>query len=148
MVSRRCQYAVRALFELAKRHRQGPMRITDIARAQAIPVRFLEVILSELKQAGFVASQRGTQGGYVLLREPGALTVGEVIRFIEGPMAPVECLGRNSGENCPLYGDCVFLPMWQEAEAAVAQVYDGTTFQQLVEREIQMKRDQAPEYVI
>ncbi len=124
------------------------MRIADIARAQAIPVRFLEVILSELKQAGFVASQRGAQGGYLLLRDPAQLTVGEVLRFIEGPMAPVECVGRNSGENCPMYGDCVFLPMWQEAEEAVAQVYDRTTLQQLIEREMLMKQGCVPGYVI
>lgn len=134
-LSQKCQYALRAIFELAKRSGQGPVKIAEIAEAQAIPVRFLEVILSQLKQAGFTTSQRGSKGGYLLIRSPGELTVGEVIRFMQGPFGPVECVAGVSRGKCPLYGNCAFLPMWEKAQKAVSDVYNNTTFQGLVDQE-------------
>ena len=148
LVSQKCQYALRAIFELARRNSKGPVKIADIAKAQAIPVRFLEVILSQLKQAGFVTSQRGNKGGYLLLRLPDDLTVGEVIRFMQGPMGPVECVAGGSKDRCPLYGDCAFLPMWEKARKAISDVYDNTTFQDLVEQEDQRAGKRAPCYSI
>ncbi len=143
LISQKCQYAVRATFELAKRFGQGPVRIADVAEAQAIPPRFLEVILNQLKQGGFVISHRGSRGGYILSRSPGELRVGDIIRFVEGPFGPVVCaMGTNQNE-CPLYGDCVFLPMWERVRSAVSGVYDDTTFQSLVEQDAR----RAGEYV-
>jgi Rrf2 family protein len=86
------QYALRALFELSKLYNTGPIKISHIAEAQAIPLRFLEIILNQLKQAGFVGSVRGKEGGYYLARTPDTLSIGEVIRFIQGPMDPVDCV--------------------------------------------------------
>lgn len=137
LVSQKCQYALRAIFELAKRSGQGTVKIAEIAEVQAIPVRFLEVILSQLKQAGFVVSQRGSKGGYLLVRSPNALTVGEVMRFIQGPVGPVDCVAGGSKDKCPLYGDCAFLPMWERVRQAISDVYDNTTFQDLVNQEKQ-----------
>jgi len=76
LVSQKAQYALRAVFELARRHGKGWVKISDIADTQAIPIRFLEVILGQMKQAGFVVSRRGTEGGYMLAVAPGELTVG------------------------------------------------------------------------
>ncbi len=88
-VSQKCQYALRAVFELASRHGDAPTSIREIAQAQAIPPKFLELILVQLRKAGFVESRRGAHGGYFLAVGPAALTVGEIIRFIDGPIAPV-----------------------------------------------------------
>ncbi|MFW6107147.1 MAG: RrF2 family transcriptional regulator [bacterium] len=148
LISQKCQYALRALFELAKRRGQGPVRIADIAQAQAIPPRFLEVILGQLKQAGFVRSRRGNRGGYELDRPPESLAVGEVIRFVEGPIAPVVCAADKSRSACPLYGDCVFLPMWERVKGAISEVYDHTTFQDLVEQEARKGEEYVPSYTI
>jgi len=147
-VSRKCQYALRAIFELSRRSGQGPVKIAEIAKAQAIPPRFLEVILSQLKQAGFVASQRGNEGGYVMVQSPEELTVGEVVRFIEGPIGPVRCVADDSTDDCPLYGDCVFLPMWEKVGKAISDVYDKITFQDLVEQERQKAGEYVPSYSI
>jgi Rrf2 family protein len=147
MVSQKCQYALRAIFELAKRQGTGPVKIADIASVQAIPTRFLEVILSQLKQAGFVESRRGTEGGYLLSVAPAKLTVGEVIRFIEGPLGPVDC-GASTGQPCSLKGDCVFLPMWRRVEEAVREVYDSTTFADLIDDEKRMCSGVVREYSI
>ena len=148
LIPHKCQYALRAIFELAKRKGQGLVKITEIAEAQVIPPRFLEVILSQLKQGGFVASQRGKQGGYQLVRSPEKLTVGEVISFMEGPIGPVGCVAGDSAEDCPLYRQCVFLPMWEKVRKASSDVYDGTTFQDLVDQERQRAEEYVPGYVI
>ncbi|MCX5649471.1 MAG: Rrf2 family transcriptional regulator [Planctomycetota bacterium] len=136
--SQKCQYALRAVLELAKRLGEGPATASDIADAQAIPPKFLELILQELRQAGLVESRRGPQGGYLLAGDPRALTVGQVIRLIEGPFAPVSCIAAGdpgAPEPCPLQGRCAFLNMWERAHSAVAGVLDATTFQDLIEAE-------------
>jgi Rrf2 family transcriptional regulator, cysteine metabolism repressor len=91
-ISQKTQYAVRAVFELAKRKDIGATKITEFAEPQTIPKRFLEDILNQLKGGGFVESIRGKYGGYLLAREPKDLTVGEILRFIEGPVSRVECI--------------------------------------------------------
>lgn len=148
MVSQKCQYALRAVFELAKHYNQGPMKIGDVAKAQAIPARFLEVILSQLKQGGFVESRRGNDGGYLLIRPPQGLTAGEIIRFVEGPLGPVMCVTTNGDDHCPLHGSCVFLPMWEKARDAMSEVYDSATLQDLLEDEARMRGRMAPTYSI
>ncbi len=135
-VSQKCQYALRALFELSKRPGPGPTKVSEIAAAQAIPARFLEAILGELRRGSFVESRRGVNGGYILAVEPNALVVGDIIRFIDGPLTPVRCLGEDKGESCVLKGECAFMGMWNRARNAVAGVYDETTFQDLLEEEL------------
>jgi Rrf2 family protein len=147
-VSLKCQYALRAIFELARRNDSRPAKIAEIAEAQAIPPRFLEVILSQLKQGGFVESRRGSEGGYLLARSPARLTVGEVIRFMQGPVGPVECVVGKSRERCPLYADCAFLPMWEKVRDAISEIYDSTTFENLVEEARLKESKYVPSYAI
>ncbi len=135
-VSQKCQYALRAVFELAKRSREVPTTVSEIAEAQAIPPRFLEAILGQLRSGGYVASRRGAKGGYMLAAEPSALAAGAIIRFVDGPIDPVKCIG-GGGTDCPLYGNCAFIDMWSRAHDAVAEVYDTTSFQDLVDAESQ-----------
>ena len=148
MVSQKCQYALRAILELAKRRSEGAVKIHEIAEAQAIPPRFLEVILSQLKRGGFVESRRGNEGGYLLIRSPRRLTIGQVIRFIEGPLGPVGCISSGAHEDCPLRGECAFMPMWERARDAISAVYDGTTFDRLLEEDRRMRRTYVPSYAI
>jgi len=148
LVRQKSRYALRALLELAKRAGQGPVKVGEIALAQAIPTRFLEAILGQLKQGGFVDSKRGREGGYVLVRPPEKLTVGEVLRFMQGPLEPVECIGKAPREKCPLRENCVFMPIWEEAREAVSKVYDSTTFGELAEREGRRRGSMASNYAI
>ena len=134
-VSQKCQYALRAVFDLARRADRNAVRIADIAETQAIPARFLEIILSELKQGGFVVSRRGNEGGYLLARPASSITVGQVIRFVDGPLGPVKCIQGAPAKSCLLQGDCAFLSMWQEVKDAVSAIYDHTTIEDLVMRE-------------
>ena len=131
-LSQKCQYALRALFELSRRAGRGPLGIAEIAEAQAIPPRFLELILGQLKQTGWVQSYRGVHGGYALTVSPQEITVGKVIRLIEGPLKPVRCIAGQQGGDCRLRGKCAFMGLWDRAEKAVSQVYDSTSLGDLV----------------
>jgi len=147
-LSQKCQYAVRAVFELAKRQGTGAIKISEIAEAQVIPTRFLENILNNLKRAGFVESVRGKDGGYLLARSAKELTVGEIVRSVEGPLRPVECATGGKRGACSMYGHCVFLSLWKRAEEALEAVYDGTTFQELVIQEAEQTGTRALDFSI
>jgi Rrf2 family protein len=147
-ISQKTQYAVRAVFELAKRQGRGATRIGEVAEAQAIPQRFLENILNHLKGGGFVESVRGKDGGYLLVRPSEQLTVGQILRFMEGPLSPVECMVSGKKGSCSMYGSCAFRSLWRRAEKALEDVYDGTTFQELVEEEANDCQDRGADYSI
>lgn len=120
-VSVKGDYALRAIFDLAAHESRGPVRIAEIARRQKIPRKFLELILAGLKQAGLVESRRGVQGGYLLARPADAITVGEVLRFVESGPRP----GGRRRVATP------FSEMWREVERAVSEIVDRTTFAEL-----------------
>jgi len=148
-ISQECHYALRAVLELARRYHRGSAKNSEIAEVQAIPPRFLEVILSELKRGGFVGSRRGSSGGYVLLDDPAKLTVGSIIGFIQGPVEPVECVSAESHMECSLRESCALTRMWQRVKKAVTDIYDTTTFQDLLDEEMRLRRRQfVPSYAI
>ncbi len=148
LISQKSQYALRAIFELAKQYGQGLVKVTVVADAQAIPPRFLEVILGQLKQNGLVVSKRGCDGGYELIRPPDELTVGEVLRFVQGPLGPVECIADGKRDSCPTEGPCPFHHMWERVRDAMSGVYDSTTFQDLIESEKRTNQRYVPSYSI
>ena len=148
-ISQKCQYAIRALLELSKYHGSVPLKSGDIAARQSIPVRFLEVILNELKASGLVQAKRGVQGGFLLTCRPDEITVGRVIRLVDGPFDPVRCMNDSSkSPTCPLRENCSLIELWAQAKAAVEAVYDGTTFKDLVDREQALHRSLASNYCI
>lgn len=141
-LSNKCKYALRAIFELALRGSSAPVKIQQIAEAQAIPPRFLEVILAELKQGGFVESRRGKEGGYILARLANKLTVGEVIGFIQGNGV------KRDQKEPDLIGKYAFLRLWQDISNAISNIYDNTTFADLIKEELSKRRRYIPNYVI
>ena len=134
-VSQKCQYTLRALFELAKRQGGDPVTVAEIADAQAIPRRFLELIFLDLRSRGVIESRRGNQGGYVLAVSPETTTVGDVIRAVDGSLSPVKCVAGRSEEHCRLKNRCAFAGVWQKAQKAMEEVYDNTTLQDLIDDE-------------
>ncbi|MCY2930706.1 MAG: Rrf2 family transcriptional regulator [Planctomycetota bacterium] len=142
-VSQKCQYALRALFELAKCHKQG-VGLTPaswIARKQDIPGRFLGMIMNELAHGGFIQSRRGVKGGFALAKEAREITVGMVVRYVDGPIGPVSCV-RELRDDCGLAGNCAFIDFWRRVRDAVAGLYDGTTLQDLVDEEVGARSQQ------
>ena len=118
------EYALQAIFDLCSQPPGQPVRIADIARRQKIPQKFLELILASLKQGGFVESRRGAEGGYLLARRPEAISVGDVLRFVEGRQEERSRVRRQS--DSPL-GD-----LWERTDKAMDSVLDGANFAQLV----------------
>ena len=135
LVTKKNQYALRAVFELAKHHGKGPIKISHIADIQAIPERFLEVILGQLKKSGYVRSKRGYQGGYLLVVPPGELSVGDLMRFLQRDVALEKCMAPVPESNCPFQGDCAFFPLWRQVRDAIFDVYDKTTIQDLLDND-------------
>jgi Rrf2 family protein len=127
-VSVKGEYALRAVFELCSRSSSDPMKIAEIATRQRIPQKFLELILSQLKQGGFLNSRRGANGGYMLAKPPEGITVGEVLRHVEGSLSTAR---RN--EDHPRPSDSPFNDLWKEVDAALSNVIDRTTFADLLE---------------
>ena len=135
LITKKNQYALRAIFELAKHDGKGPQKISEIAKAQAIPEKFLEVILNQLKGSGLVNSKRGFYGGYYLIRSPEEITVGDIMRFLERDIDPIDCAALVPETNCPFKGDCAFFPMWNRIKESIFNVYDETTIQNLLDNE-------------
>lgn len=132
-LSQKSYYAVRAVFELAKAPAGKTTKIGEIAERQGIPAKFLEAILNQLKGGGFVESRRGAEGGYLLARQARSLSLGAVIRFVDGPLHPLASIAGQRGMGGDAL-DRVLAPVWIAAEKAVSDVYDGVTFQDLVDR--------------
>jgi Rrf2 family cysteine metabolism transcriptional repressor len=133
-LSTKGEYASRAMLELALRFEDGPLHIRDISAAQGIPERFLEQILLHLKRAGYLRSRKGPKGGYSLSKPPSRISVAEVIRVIDGPLAPIECVSVTAREVCPYERRCGLKSLWKEVRDAVAVILERTTFADLVER--------------
>ena len=123
-ISVKAEYALQAILDLAMQPPTQPVKIAEIARRQKIPQKFLELILVGLKQAGFVESRRGAEGGYLLSRRPEQLTVGEVLRFVEGPQQ-----GKGRARR---KAETAFSDMWKRVDSAVAGILEKTTFAELV----------------
>jgi Rrf2 family protein len=100
MISQKARYAFKALIALARSRPDETRQARDIAAAEQIPQSFLEQILLELRRAGLVASRRGRDGGHFLLKDPAKITFGEVLRLIDGPVAPLPCLSRTAYRRC------------------------------------------------
>ena len=141
MINQKCQYALRALFELSKAYGKGPVTISRIAREQDIPVKFLEAILNELKKGGFTDSRRGSGGGCFLRKHPREISVKEVLQFVQGDINPVGCVEAGKKTDCSFQRDCVFLPMWKKVHDAVNRIYGSTSFQTLLDQERLRKKD-------
>lgn len=130
MISQKARYALRALVALAKDRGDDPLMISEIADTQRIPKKFLEQILLDLKHHGIVMSRRGKAGGYLLLRTPDNVTFGEILRIIDGPVAPLPCLSRMAYRPCEDCGDegaCEVRRVFARVAEATRQVLDTTS---------------------
>src|ERR1700710_2355732 len=130
MISQRAKYALRALLALVEVRAGEPLMISEISRRKAIPKKFLEQILLELKRSGLVESRRGRLGGYVLARPAEKITFGEVLRLIDGPVALLPCLSKIAYRRCADCADekpCEIRHVFARVADATREVLDKTT---------------------
>lgn len=147
-ISTKGDYAARAVQELAMHYNKGPMQIEEIATRRKIPVRYLEQLLLILKRAGHVESKRGVRGGYSLAKPPSQITFGEIIRLMEGPVAPIFCVDPGNREKCPVELTCGFQGIWTEVRDAVSAILDTVTFEDICERVRLRSVPRTPSYSI
>lgn len=136
-LSRRSEYGLRALQALAASYGEGPLPTRDLAESNRIPVKFLEQILLQLKHAGIVRSRRGPSGGYLLARAPQEITLGKVVRALDGPLAPISCASQTAYErcSCPDESTCGLRQVMLKVRDAVADIMDHTTLADVVHRD-------------
>lgn len=128
-------YALKTVLDLALNYGNGVVTIHELAKRLDIPVKFLEQVLLDLKKGGFVESRRGKVGGYFLARSPAKMKLGEVIRFIDGPVEPIACANLNIPyKGCRNIYNCVFKDIWVNVATTICDIIDHTTFQDLCDR--------------
>lgn len=130
MISTRGRYALRVLADLAENADRGWIPMKDVAARQGISLKYLERIMPALAQHGYVAAMAGRGGGYKLARAPEECRVGEVLRLMEGTLAPVACLGPNA-PACGRAPFCATLPMWKKFQDLTNSFFDGITIADL-----------------
>ena len=138
-ISTKGRYALRLMLDLAYNHTGSFIPIKNISQRQDISDKYLEQIITQLSRAGLVKSARGAQGGYMLAKEPQEYTVGEILRLLEGNLAPVACVD-DTKEACPRADECVTMEVWREIKDAVNKVVDNITLADLVEQQRQKCR--------
>lgn len=128
------QYGLRAMVELARRYGDGPVSLGEVARVQGLSQGYLEQIAATLRDAGLLVSQRGASGGYVLAREPDAITVGNVIRVLEGEIVPMTCVTDEDScaAPCAREGQCATRDVWLIVRMQLEKTLDSTTLADLV----------------
>jgi hypothetical protein len=133
------EYALKAIFDLAEQGSKDPVKISDIARRQEIPQKFLELILANLKQGGFVTSRRGAEGGYLLAMPPENITMGAVLRYVEGPR------DKSRAED---HAESPFGDVWERVEKAISAELDNTNFAALCRDWVEKKNQFVPNWEI
>lgn len=128
-LSRRCKYALRALYCLNRRYSIGLLPVIEIAETEKIPRKFLEAILVQLRNAGLVESQLGKKGGYRLAKSPDSITIGAIVRVIDGPLAPLPCARETRSQLCEecVGQNCETRLIMRQVRDAIAGVLDHTT---------------------
>lgn len=130
-LSTRGEYGLRAMVDLALRYGEGPISLRSVAERQDISDHYLEQLIAVLRKAGLVKSVRGAQGGYSLGREPAKIKIGDVIRALEGPIAPVDCVNEEDPDCCARADSCVTKLIWEKVRDSITDVLDSITLEDM-----------------
>jgi len=134
MLSKKAKYGLKAMAILAKEYGNGPLLIGEIAKRERIPSKFLELILLELKKKGFLQSKKGKGGGYYLNKLPESISVGALIRALDGPLALIPCVSQMAYERCAECPDeetCGIRIVFKEVRESTVSILERTTLAQM-----------------
>lgn len=134
-VSTKGRYGLRMMIDIAMNQKEGPVSVRDVAVRQALSDKYLEQIITHANKAGLLNSVRGAGGGYLLSREASDITVGEILRAVEGDLAPVACVmeGEDEASSCDNADGCATFELWRDIKTAVDQVVDNRSLQDLID---------------
>jgi Rrf2 family protein len=137
MISKKTKYALKAVIYLAREYEKGPVLIADLARDEMIPKKFLELILLTMKNNGILMSKKGKKGGYYLAKSPRKVTMGQIVRLMEGTRAPVPCVSESSYEKCEeceSENTCGIRIIMKDVRDAIASILDNATLADVMEK--------------
>lgn len=135
-LSTKGRYGVTAMYDLAMHYGKGPVPLKLTAERQNISEHYLEQLMGGLRRAGFVRSSRGAQGGYELTKDPASITVGDIIRALEGPIAPVDCvIDDEPSDYCGKSASCVTRSIWAKVRDSISNVVDSITLADMCKEE-------------
>jgi Rrf2 family transcriptional regulator, cysteine metabolism repressor len=149
-ISTKGQYVLEALIDLQLHAVDGQESLKNVALRRGISEPYLDQIFNTLRKAGIVESIRGAQGGYRLMREPQAITAGDIIRSVEGPLSPVKCINcsQEDESRCPMFDRCVTRLLWAKVSSEIDSVIDGVTLGDLLDSYANIAGKDIPEYSI
>jgi Rrf2 family protein len=137
MLTAKCKYGLKAMIHIARHGTNGSVLIADIAEAERIPKKFLDVILLELKTSGMLLSKKGKGGGYQLARDPGQISVADIMRALDRPLAPVPCVSKLFYQRCDNCEDeltCVIRSVMLQVRDATAMILENISIEDLLSR--------------
>jgi Rrf2 family protein len=138
-LSTKGQYGVRAIFEIAKNYKKGPLTIKEIAKRQDVSIAYLEQLLNTLGKAKIIKSQKGPGGGYVLSKKPESISIGIVLKALEGPVAIAQCLGP-SAKGCTRVEGCVTRLLWKSLGEKIEHFLETVSLNDLLKEETKITR--------
>lgn len=139
--STRSRYGLRAMVDIAINQKPGePIPLSQVAERQGLSEGYLEQLMTFLRKGGLVRSIRGSQGGYILSREPSRITAGDIIRCLEGPLSPTDCVNEEDPDYCSRAETCVTRGLWERVRKSVAEVLDNTTLEDLCKEAEDIRR--------
>lgn len=144
-VSKKGDYGVRALVELAHHYGEGPIQSAHIASAQEVPEQYLDQLLTTLRRAGFIRSVRGPNGGHALVQDPADVRLSSVMVALEGSLSPMSCV--DDPESCTRTGGCVQRDVWERVRDATQEILDSVTIGDLAEQEREYNRNGGRYYI-
>ncbi len=147
-LSTKGRYGVKSMLDLALHNGEGPVALKSIAERQDISENYLEQLFATLRKAGHVKSIRGSQGGYILAHDPKSITIGSILRTLEGSLAPVECVVEDDPIKCSKSDRCVTKILWEKIRDKVNETVDSVTLDDLIEEYKKSNTDEAYIYYI
>ena len=151
MISNKTKYGLHALIYLSERYNAGPSLIADLAQKENIPKKFLEMILLELKRQGILESKKGKGGGYRLAKHPREIKLGQVIRILDGPLAPVSCVSQTAYKRCKECSDensCGIRSVMKDVRDAMSNILDKTSLEEVLLRKQKANSEMTANYQI
>ncbi|QUH20611.1 RrF2 family transcriptional regulator [Alkaliphilus sp. B6464] len=132
-LSTKGRYGLKAMFDLAIHYGDGPISLKSVAERQLISDHYLEQLIASLRKSGLVKSVRGAQGGYMLADSPSKITVGDIIRVLEGPLGPSDCVLEDEPSACDRADCCVTRIVWEKIRLSISEVIDSITLQDMLD---------------
>lgn len=139
-LSTKGQYGVRAMFEIAKNYKKGPLTIKEIAKRQDVSISYLEQLLNKLRKSRLIKSQKGPGGGYILYKKPEEISIGKILNALEGPIAITRCLDPSANKGCNRIEGCVARLLWKSLGEKIERFLETISLKDLLKEEAKITR--------